>query len=169
VLYGLPPQVSAAHGCLAQAIFYAVVGLAEASSPGWESAPTLMGARSLAWTGVLATAVVYGQLILGAVLRHTGSGLWPHVGGAVLAALCVLWLAARVFTENPDGPLMGPARALAALIGLQFLLGAATAAHQAAGVSAWEPWLTTLHLGGGALVLAASLTATLRAFRLGRG
>ena len=78
VLFLLPPAVSVLHACLAQAFFCLIVTLAVVTGRNWpgDAAP---GAASLRRnTRSLATAAtiaVYLQLILGAVMRHTGAGL----------------------------------------------------------------------------------------------
>src|SRR5207245_684255 len=79
VLLRLPPSISVAHACLAQGFFCLTVVLTQATSrrfvgaeprpPAAEPAPPLWAIAGLA------TALVYGQLVLGAIMRHTGAGL----------------------------------------------------------------------------------------------
>lgn len=90
VLFLLPTPVSVAHATLAQSFFCLTIVLALVTSPSWgrRTAPlseTIQRTRSLAlWT----TAAVFLQLILGAVMRHTGSGLaipdFPASYGGIL-------------------------------------------------------------------------------------
>src|SRR5436309_11866629 len=75
VLYKLPLAVSVTPACLAQAFFCLTVTLALVTRPAW-SAPRPR--RSPAVLGVLAgltTGVVFGQLVLGALMRHMHAGL----------------------------------------------------------------------------------------------
>src|SRR5438094_2579023 len=75
VLYKLPLAVSVTHACLAQTFFCLTVMLALVTSPAW-SVPRPR--RSPAALGVLAgltTGAVFGQVVLGALVRHMHAGL----------------------------------------------------------------------------------------------
>jgi cytochrome c oxidase assembly protein subunit 15 len=85
VLLLLPPAVSSAHAALAEIVFAltAVVALmcsktwTELNSPPLEeniSSKVAETRRAFRWT-VLATAATFIQIVLGAVMRHTGAGL----------------------------------------------------------------------------------------------
>jgi len=189
VLLRLPAAVSVAHACLAQAFFCLVVVLAQVTSrghlsgrpgpvgrDGWPSLPLLAG---------LATTLVYLQLVLGAVMRHTGAGLaipdvplafgrllppilsteigvhFAHRVGAIVIAVVVSCLAVRA-SRHPERPdLVRPARLAAALVVLQIVLGGASVVTRLAVLPA------TAHLVCGALLLATLLVLTLRAARGG--
>lgn len=79
VLYLLPTWISVSHATLAQTFFCIVSGIALFESSWWQNPDIpLIGERegkSLFNFGLLAVGVVYIQLILGALMRHTGSGL----------------------------------------------------------------------------------------------
>ncbi len=78
VLYLLPAPVSVAHACLAQTFFCLTVSIALFTSAEWRRRlPPLVDAGRPSLRGLcLATAaVIYAQLVLGAVMRHTESGL----------------------------------------------------------------------------------------------
>ena len=79
VLLRLPPPVSVLHACLAQGFFGVVVLLAVATSRDFVEGPPashLDAEAAPLWTlGAAATGLVFAQLILGAVMRHTGAGL----------------------------------------------------------------------------------------------
>lgn len=187
VLLRLPAAVSVAHTCLAQAFFCLVVALSLVTSRGylarppgpieeggWPSLPLLAGA---------ATVLVYLQLVLGAVMRHSGAGLaipdvplafgrlvppflsfeigvhFAHRIGAILVAALVVYLLART-TRHPDRPdLGGPAWLALALVALQIGLGATSVLTRLSVLP------TTAHLVFGALLLATLLALTLRAAR----
>ncbi len=78
VLYLLPTWISVSHACLAQAFFCLIVGIALFTSAGWQAAAEPLsetGGAPLKWLAAAGTAVVFIQLILGALMRHTESGL----------------------------------------------------------------------------------------------
>lgn len=189
VLLRLPPAVSVAHACLAQAFFSVVVVLAEMTSRGHHAAvsrPLAYGKRpSMPVLAGLAAVLVYVQLVLGAVMRHTGAGLAipdvplafgrlvppflsPEIGihfahrvGAIVIASAVLWVAVRA-SRHPERPdLLAPARLAAALVVLQIVLGGASVLSRLAVVP------TTAHLVCGALLLATLVVLTVRAARAG--
>jgi cytochrome c oxidase assembly protein subunit 15 len=189
VLLRLPPVVSVAHACLAQAFFSVVVLLAEVTSRRHQArvgGPHSHGRRpSLAVLAGLTTALVYAQIVLGAVMRHTGAGLaipdFPlafgrlvppflslaigvhvaHRAGAIVVASAVLWVAVRASRHAERRDLVVPARLAVALVALQIALGGASVLSRLAVVP------TTAHLVSGALLLATLIVLTVRAARAG--
>lgn len=189
VLFKLPLLISMGHACLAQAFFCLTVTLALVTSQEWMSPAVppkaeerFPGLRSMS---LLTTSVIFLQLILGALVRHTGSGLsipdfplafgrlippvlegpiliaYLHRLGAVAVTFYVTWMVARILRCHRDEPkLARPAWALAGLLVMQIALGGITVLSQLAVVPA------TAHVVTGALVLALSLLIALRAFRL---
>jgi heme a synthase len=187
VLLRLPAAVSVAHACLAQAFFCVVVTLVLVTSPRRAALSGGSGAGDravpgIATAGAITAALVYAQLILGAVMRHTGAGLaipdlplafgrlvppllsfeiavhFAHRVGALIVAAAVVTLAVKVARQAPRRPdLIRPARAAVVLVALQILLGAATVATRLAVLPA------TAHVVVGALLLAACLTTAVRA------
>ncbi len=188
VLLRLPLLVSMGHACLGQGFFCITIALWLATSREWvQPAPAplpdegMPGLRSL---GVMTTAIIFLQLILGALVRHTGAGLsipdfplsfgrlvppvlegpiliaYLHRLGAVAVTFYVAWLVARILTGHHDeAKLLRPALALSALLVLQITLGGATVLMQLAVVPA------TAHVVTGALVLGTALLITMRVFR----
>jgi len=187
VLYLLPMPISVAHALLAQMFFCLTVALTVVTGPEWARGAGRSGGPvglEVATLSAVTVAVVFGQLILGAVMRHTGAGLaipdfplafgrlipplesepvlihFLHRVGAVAVMACVAWTALRVRARHrKDAWLLRPTLALAGLLLVQLVLGALTIWTQR-GVL-----VTTAHVAGGAGVLAASLTLTLRALR----
>lgn len=127
------------------------------------------------------TAVIYIQILIGAVMRHLGAGLaipdfptsfghwmppffslaiavnFAHRCGAVVVSIFVLWTVARVFTSYRGRPaLTHPASLLLALLLTQISLGAITIWSGRAVLP------TTAHVAIGAAVLATSLALTIR-------
>jgi cytochrome c oxidase assembly protein subunit 15 len=187
VLLRLPTAVSVVHACLAQAFLCLTVTLAVCTAPSWSTPRALWvdhqqpSLRALA-TG--ATVMVYLQLILGALMRHTGAGLaipdfplafgrllppftsqavvihFLHRLGAVVVTLCITWTVARVVSQyRAERPLLYAALLLIGLLLAQLTLGALTIWTQRAVLP------MTAHVAIGAAVLAESLLLTLRVYR----
>lgn len=68
----LKDEIGVFHACLAQAFFGLLVFIAVASSRWWaqHKSPVLADSAALRWCAILATALIYGQLALGATMRH---------------------------------------------------------------------------------------------------
>jgi cytochrome c oxidase assembly protein subunit 15 len=94
VLYLLPTPVSVAHATLAQTFFATVAALALFTSRWWIEHPPVSAPgpdASPASLAVAASAMVWIQLILGAVMRHSGAGLavpdFPLAYGSIAPSL----------------------------------------------------------------------------------
>jgi heme A synthase len=120
----------------------------------------------------LMTASVLVQLILGAAFRHGAFGIVPHLIGAGVVTVFVIWAgvaAKRRFREVRD--LRRATIALHACFGTQLLLGGAAWWAVTAAAEAVQPVflyvvLEVAHVLGGALTLAAAVIFTLTCFRL---
>jgi cytochrome c oxidase assembly protein subunit 15 len=184
VRYLTPLPVSAAHACLAQTFLCLMVAMTYATSREWLTAPALdedvAGLRSAA---VASTAVVFVQLIVGAVMRHADAGLaipdfplafgrlippfdspgiavhFAHRVGALVVAAAVGRTALRAWRTG-DPRLHRPALVLVGLTVTQIALGATTVLTRKA------VYPTTTHVAVGAAVLATSAFLALRARRL---
>jgi cytochrome c oxidase assembly protein subunit 15 len=197
VLLLLPPAISSAHAALAEIVFALTAVVALMCSKTWDD----LSARPLSLpleeispfssndsrlerafrATLVATAAIYVQIVLGAVMRHTGAGLaipdfpavfgglWPsadelqrrgvglhlaHRVGAVVVLVLVLSAVralARLSAVNPV--FAGFAAAWTGLVAIQILLGA---------LSIWStkaPSLTAAHLSGGALCWVTGVLA----------
>lgn len=167
VFYGLPVAVSAAHAVLGQTLFGLLIAMAElvGEAPGSAERP----ARGLLGASVLALAALWGQLVLGAVLRHGGSEIAWHVLGAVAASCAVLWAGCKTMVERREPFLRGPAAALLSLLLLQLLLGAGAAAFRLTPeprASRAMIAIATSHLAVGAFLLGTAALLTTRLLRL---
>ena len=164
------------HGCFAQAFFALTVSLALFTAPEWrippQGAPLSDGGR-LRRLAAITTALIYCQIVFGAMLRHTGARLDAHLLFAGLVAVHVILLLLRITREHGAAAvLMRPAYLLGGLLFGQLLLGALS---YLAKFTALIPLpagalvlTTTTHLIIGALMLGTSLVIALRAFRLSR-
>jgi len=188
VLFELPLAIAVTHAATAQAFFCVMVALAIFTNPRWEqTAPAdESGTRPpLAALAAITTAAVYGQILVGALMRHLGAGLaipdfplafgqlvppywnefivvnFAHRIGAIAVSAMIIWTVARVQRSRHEVPeLRRPALALILLLILQVSLGAFTIWGQRAVLP------TTSHVAIGAAVLATSLTLAIRAYHL---
>jgi cytochrome c oxidase assembly protein subunit 15 len=171
VIFLLPTAVSVGHASLAQLFFTSVVILALVTSPAWRRGlPGLPaadeGSPSLRTLCVAANAAIFGQLVMGAAFRHKGFGIVPHLIGAAVVALLVVWVIARVVSSFAGHRrLFRWALILNALVMLQLVLG--SSAYWIRMLTADYPQpllpmvaLTVAHVALGALILATSVVLT---------
>jgi len=159
------------HACLAQAFFALTVSLALFTSPGWRAqVPTPIddGGR-LRRLALVTTALVYIQIIFGALLRHTGERLDGHLLFAALVAVHVVLLSLRITRHHgAETALIRPACWLGGLLLVQLLLGAAAYLGKFTTLMPLRGGTlvltATTHLIIGALMLVTSLAIALRAF-----
>jgi heme a synthase len=189
VLWFLPDPVSIAHASLAEVVFCLTVTIALVTSSGWKGgylqrAASMTDDRVLQKLGIVTTAIVFLQIVIGATMRHTGAGLaipdfplafgrfipphwttavaihFAHRVGALVVGILLVATAGHVFYHHPHRrELRRPAGLLLVLLVLQVTLGAFnvwTALHFI---------INSLHVVTGASVLVTSLVLTLRAHR----
>lgn len=128
VLMLLPPPVSISHACLGQTFFCLTIALAYYLNPA-SRAPVLSGeapehVRKLQRLTLLTFLFVYLQLILGAVVRHSGKAVYEHMGFAlaVIAHVVLVQLSVSKLKAQQT-PLRPASAALAALTLVQIFLG----------------------------------------------
>lgn len=177
VLEGHAALSATAHAILAQIFFITLVSLALFTSAWWQrELPSFQDAGSprlstLAWW---TTAVIFGQLVLGAAFRHGAFGIVPHIIGAGVVTVMVVWTG-RV-AKKRFGRVSEIRRSviwLHATFGTQIVLGGAAYWAILASRDAPQPGLTYViltvaHVIVGALTLAASVLLTLVSVRLVR-
>ena len=183
VLYLLPTPVSVTHACLAQLFFCATVALAVVTSREWLEAEPSDDVSGLRPAALVAAATVFVQLLLGAVMRHTGAGLaiptfptsfgrwvppldsapvaihFAHRAFALVVFVAVAWMASAAFRAR-DTRFRGPAYLVMALVSAQIALGAAAV------LTAKAVTPTTAHVATGAAILGSCWWIALRARRL---
>jgi cytochrome c oxidase assembly protein subunit 15 len=176
VLFYLPVAISAGHATLAQTFFCIMVTLALTTQRDWRwNEPSkladetgMISSRQLA---LATTGAIYLQLILGAIFRHNGIGIVPHLAGAVLVAALATWLGTRIFAKFPTNRrLTRWMMALMGLLAFQIFLGISAYILKIQFRDASQPMpsfvqVTTAHVAVGALLLASSLILTLQIFR----
>jgi heme a synthase len=162
------------HACFAQAFFALTASLALFTSAEWKTPPIkkiATDASRVQHLGILTSSLLYGQLILGAILRHTGEWADVHILGAVLVALHVLLLSTRVSRNHQDLPMLVRSAALLRnLLVLQLGLGVGAYlgkyTESGAFLNPFVVIFATSHVVVGALMLVTSIRLTLRTYRL---
>ena len=175
-------DLAVVHAATAQLFLGLIVALAVFTSKAWVTgAGSPDGPRDeRLWTLALAVpAAVWLQIILGALLRHPGTGIHPvlvgfHIGGAVLVAAVVAAFLLRVWREFRDSrALVRGSWVLAGLVDLQLILGLTAwfVTLDDAGMlqpSNVQVVVNTAHAVTGALLMAGAVLAVLGTYRWGR-
>ncbi len=161
------------HACLAQAFFALTVSLALFTSAQWRApvSSAITDGGRLRRLATITAALIYLQIVFGALLRHMGERLDAHLLMAALVAVHIALLLLRVTRAHSKHPqLLRPSSFLGALLLLQVMLGAAAYVGKFTTILSWPSevvvLLTTTHLIVGALMLASSLWIALIAHRL---
>lgn len=158
VLLKLPPVISILHACLAQAFFCLTVSLVCFTSPSYQKR-TGESSAPLQKISILTFSLIFLQLILGAILRHTGKALAGHLIGAAAIFASVFMLTHEIHQARSNDPILQKAgKILPTLLGLQIILGLAMF------LGGGHPIMETGHVALGALMLASSLVISLQSF-----
>lgn len=184
VKMNLPLAVSTAHATLAQLFFLTTVSLVVFTSRSWITARSSLpeGANGISARGlcVASLTLILAQLVLGGTLRHSATWdqflptwlLAAHIAGAIIVSIVLGFTAFTLLLRHRDEKfLTRPAVVALALLFLQLLLGLAAYITRAAspyGPQPLKPMIlaTIAHVACGALVFAATIVLTLRAFRV---
>src|ERR1017187_4846233 len=169
----LPPSISIAHASLAEAFFCITLVLALATSERWiQASPAIetVNTGSIRRFALASTIAIYLQIILGATIRHSESGVIAHIVGAVVVFGCVIASMVIVLLNRKQKEFRRPVILLLGLVAAQIALGLVTlmvrVPKNADGqLSAIQIVVPTLHLALGALILATSLVITLKTYR----
>jgi len=184
VLFFLPTAISSAHAGLAEIFFCMTVAIGLFTSRSWLGASASVDDATLRRVATWTTAVIYTQIIVGAVMRHSDAGLaipdfpwmfghvipdhwdpkiavhFAHRVGALIVTLSVLATSGHIWCHHRgQRELTRPATLIVLLVAVQVTLGALTV------LSRRDIWINSVHLVCGALVLATSIVITLRSWR----
>ena len=171
----LAHMLAIVHACVAQAFFALLVSIACFTSPTRPTQAAEFPPASLTRLRRLCastTAVIYLQIIFGAILRHTGARLDAHLVLAALVVVLAIAVNMSVWRQQAEeNAVVQPTMLLSGLLLAQLSLGlgAYLVKYTPMAVLATPGLrisLTTSHLAMGSLVLASSLMLTLRAYRL---
>jgi heme a synthase len=162
------------HACFAQAFFLLLVSIAffTAEPHRRRTEPGVVDLGRLRRLCLVTTALIYVQVVFGAILRHTGTGLEAHVLCAGLVVIFILAVNVHVWRHHTEqSALVQPVMLLSALLMAQLSLGLGAylvryTAMAAIATPLARIGLTTTHLAVGSLMLATCLVLTLRTYRL---
>jgi heme a synthase len=173
------------HACLAQLFVCALIAVATACTRSWVRRPVPV-ARGLRRAGVVCCCLLFLQLAIAAVMRHSFAGLaiptfpwstrqggllpaawdfriginFAHRVMALILAVALVWFAAKIWFDRGAWLRMRcGASLLVNLIALQIFLGAEVIR------TARDPFITTAHVEIGALTLATTFWLTWLAHR----
>jgi heme A synthase len=175
VLEGDPAVSATAHATLAQIFFLTIVGLTVYLSPWWQQNSAQFDDHGSPRATALASAttgVILAQVLLGAAYRHGATNIIPHLVGAAVVTVMVVWTG-RVIKNRFKGsrPLRKGVALLHSFFGIQVLLGFAAWWAMTRLVDIVQPTdifvtLTVAHVLGGALLLASSALLMLMCMHL---
>jgi cytochrome c oxidase assembly protein subunit 15 len=165
------------HGMFAQVVFAVLVSLAVLTSRKWADDPLEETSPALKRWSLVTALLVFGQLLLGGMVRHHDSLLGPrgHLLGAFVVVAAVVWLL-KLIRESEARDRFAAARILfMVLLGLQLVLG----------MESWlarfyvndvrdesimpaplhAEWIRTAHYVVGSLIFATSVSVAILAQR----
>ncbi len=166
----LAPNLTLAivHGVLAQVFFSLLAAMWLFQTAGWRRPGEPDGAvrgSGLSW-GLIALALLFVQIAVGATVRHASWGLHLHVTLAFVVALAAGVCHFRAWTGGANGFIRRHAGGLLVALVAQLVLGFAALAAilivpSGAVAPAWHVLLTTAHQTLGALLLAGTAVLVL--------
>jgi len=172
-----PKALAIAHACLAQVCFGMVVAVCAGISVGPPSVGTSAAAASTSACAtrrtapLLAAAALLLQTGLGAAVRHNAASVVPHIAGAAVSTVLVMWAGLQVLMhhmENP--PYRRAAMLLLSLTFSQVFLGMGAYMSRIATADAPQPmplmvWFTVAHVAVGSLAFGAAVALALIVYR----
>lgn len=166
VLFLLPKPISIAHACIGPVFFSLAVALAILTKER-EKSPSPLSRSPFRRLALFFTASVFLQILLGAIVRHTGEGMGFHVASAFVVLILAGRLVAHALISHSVSPrLLRPAAFLTFLVVVEFFLGIGAFIFTRRGGSGPFPLaqvlFPTLHQILGALLLGMGTFLTLR-------
>lgn len=179
VIFLLPLAISVSHAGLAEVFFCLNIAIAFFTSRWFNELRTMEKGDAPAGMAWGLVALVYAQVLAGAVMRHLGAGLaipdfpasfgrwipafaskeivaaFVHRAGGFIVAAAVIAMAIRLLRYDRNHPLRFLANLLLIVVAAQVLLG---------GYVIWsgkQPHITSLHVALGASTLALTLILAL--------
>jgi len=150
-----PKTITIAHACLAEICF----GLVVALSAGQVFHRTSFSLAAETPAPAIAAVALFGQAILGAMVRYSVTGVGFHIIGAVVATILVMWAGLRI-------PLRRPALLLLGLTFSQVFLGIGSYMARVVNVATPQPMpltvaFTAAHVAVGSLAFGAAIVLTM--------
>ena len=171
------------HAGTAQLFFATLVAMTLFTSKGWlqadDLAPETSSLNKLRWLGLGTVAMLFVQIMLGALLRHEGAGVEPafvltHIAGALTVVILCSIVFVYVYKNHWGNRLLRrSAQLLLGSVFLQFFLGFTAYGVilmelQAGRQSALQIGINSLHLIVGALLMGTAVGLTLLSLRTSR-
>jgi heme A synthase len=164
------------HGCFAQVVLGMLVSAAVLTGRAWAVGASDIHA-GLRRGSLAVLGLVYLQIVLGVLLRHTYHPVWQrlHLLTAFAATAAIVWLVKSALSaRSTDRPLRRAAIVLGCLLGVQVLLGveawmmqlgAGTPLPEQLPLTLPRVVVRTAHVLGGSLVFALAVKTALLAQR----
>jgi len=159
-----------AHGAFAHAFFALVVSIAFFLSNFWKDLPTgnnIMEASQLRRFSIITTIMIYSQLVVGAIYRHTGNWFWIHMLLALIVTTTIFLLMDSVNKKIGNITfLRRTSITLSALILLQLFSGLGAYMTKLISpdpltASAIVVTITLIHVLSGSLIFSSSVLLTI--------
>ena len=152
-----PKTATVAHACLAEICFGLVIAIAVGQLLRLPDLPGFWTAETPA--PAIAAVALFGQTILGAMVRYEVAGVGFHIIGAGIATLLVMWAGLRI-------PLRRPALVLLTLTFSQVFLGLGAYMARVVNVTTPQPMpltvaFTAAHVAVGSLAFGAAIVLTM--------
>jgi hypothetical protein len=154
----LPVSAVMGHAVLAQVCFALIAAVATGQAFG------ISGFSGWAGCGpapALAVTALAAQAVLGATVRHGISGPVPHIAGAAVATVLVMWAALQVLNRHMENPrLRRAAMSLLSLTFSQVFLGLGSYLANAAGTAragAVLGWFAAAHVVAGLMAIGSAV------------
>ncbi len=169
-------KIAIIHACVAQAFFALIASISLFTSTEWRAGQQGTPAgetKKVQQLGLLTVGLIYAQLILGALFRHTGTGLSIHILGAGAVFIVTFLLLDHVQQYHAtQHPLLRSGFMLRRLLLIQAGLGLFTYVMKYlppnGPLTPQAVLLATSHVIIGAFMLVTSVRFTLWAYRIGR-
>lgn len=168
----LPKAFHVLHDCLAQLFFCATAAIALFTSKSWLSEPRRVrdgGWPSLRSLSVFTCILVFGQVVLGASVRHDTIPAIPHIVGAMVVIGVVIILSVFVLTQFSSHEILRKsALALMLITFVQVFIGIAAFLNRAAMTQTPDlPGMLSemAHAATGSLTFGAAVILSIQVFR----
>jgi cytochrome c oxidase assembly protein subunit 15 len=162
-----PKPLSIAHACLAQLCFGIVVAIVVGHALACQPLP----GQAKAYPTLIAAAALLLQTLLGAAVRHNATSVIPHMAGAAVSTVLVMWAGLQVLMHHMENTLFRrSAMLLLSLTFSQVFLGLGAYMSRIATADAPQPmpvmvWFTVAHVAAGSLAFGAAVALALVVYR----